>query len=41
VKFYERMLGFHAFGAIREDPRVQAPPRSPHTVPAVQQGSVR
>ena len=25
VKFYERMLGFHAFGAVREDPRVQAP----------------
>ena len=25
VKFYERMLGFHPFGSVREDPRVQAP----------------
>jgi hypothetical protein len=25
VKFYERMLGFHAFGPVRDDPRVQAP----------------
>jgi N-acyl amino acid synthase FeeM len=25
VKFYERMLGFHPFGVVRDDPRVQAP----------------
>lgn len=25
VRFYEHMLGFHAFGPVREDPRVQAP----------------
>jgi hypothetical protein len=25
VKFYERMLAFHAFGPVRVDPRVQAP----------------
>jgi GNAT superfamily N-acetyltransferase len=25
VKFYERMLGFHPFGPVRVDPRVQAP----------------
>ncbi len=25
VKFYERMLGFHPFGSVRVDPRVQAP----------------
>ena len=25
VRFYERMLGFHPFGSVRVDPRVQAP----------------
>ena len=25
VKFYEHMLGFHPFGPVRVDPRVEAP----------------